>query len=60
MLYILIHYVFAMQYLKASINLPIIMDIFALETQARLDRSKKIIRCFHICFISTLIIWLAM
>ena len=43
------HYVFSIQYLKAAINLPIIMDIFDRETETRLKNSKTTIRLLHIC-----------
>ena len=48
---------FAMEYFKAAMNLPIIMDIFAFETEARLQRSKRIIRCFHVCFGAIVVVW---
>ena len=37
------YYSFAIQYMKAALNLPIIMDIFSKEAESKLKRSKKLI-----------------
>ena len=52
------HYVFSIQYLKAAINLPIIMDIFNKETEARLKNSKMTIELLHICVTLLVIVFL--
>ena len=52
------HFVFAMEYFEAALNLPIIM-FFSTETETRLKKSKRIIRFVNISFYSLLIGWVA-
>ena len=52
------HFVFAMEYFEAALNLPIIM-FFSTETEANLKKSKLIIRLINIGFYSLLLGWLA-
>ena len=47
-----------MEYFEAALNLPIIM-FFSAETEARLKKSKRIIRIVNISFYSLLLGWLA-
>ena len=58
MFYLLVHYIFAMEYFKAALNLPIIMNLFSPETEAKLKRSSRIIWCTNVCFWTMVIGWL--
>lgn len=44
------HFVFAMQYLTAALNLPIIMNIFNTDSEQRLNRSKRIMLAINACY----------
>ena len=48
-----------MEYFEAALNLPIIMFL-STETEAKLKKSKQIIRTVNITFYSILFMWAAL
>ena len=56
--YLIVHFIFAMEYLKTSLNLPIILNLFSIGTEAKLKRSNIIIWCINICFYTMVVVWL--
>ena len=54
----LFHWVFALEYLKAALYLPIILDIFSPKTEWRLKRAKLIIYSAGTFFYCALVAWL--
>ena len=49
------HYAFAMEYLGAALNLPIMMNLFSADLQQKLKKSNDFKLAINLCYYGTLL-----